>query len=530
MSHLRIRSTIETAFFQNNVKLVSDVSEIYNMATVSPGTIVTDRPVHNPECFGLPEDSKVLVFNDGMVTGRCAEARKIIEDGVDTDIYADILREEIYSTREKQLYHLSSIVGLDDSFTVKANLLMPEGHENIMLNWLLNFQIVTDEYKKMYEKSKKLNHEGEILIYSNPNWTHPDFPLGLALFDPNNNCAALLGLRYFGEHKKGTLTLAWRMASRNGFVPCHGGIKTFETNSQKNYTVGFFGLSGSGKSTLTHHEHAGKYHTKILHDDAFVISLDDGTSVALEPSYFDKTQDYPAECEDNKYLLTVQNCGVTRNSDGKVDIVTEDIRNGNGRAIKSKLWKSNRVDRFDEKINSIIWLMKDPTLPPVLKVDNPILASVFGATLATKRTNAERVSDRNLDQVVIEPYANPFRTYSLREDYESFKALFAQNDVECYIFNTGHFIDKKVPKEVTLGAIEKIVDGRAEFIEFCNSSTLSYMPFNAFQVNEDSQTYIFSLTNNLKKRLDYLYDLGRRDHLPQEAMLALETLILKINK
>ena len=41
----------------------------------------------------------------------------------------------------------------------------------------------------------------------------------------NENCAAILGMKYFGEHKKGTLTMAWALANRNGYASCHGGQK-----------------------------------------------------------------------------------------------------------------------------------------------------------------------------------------------------------------------------------------------------------------------------------------------------------------
>ena len=91
-------------------------------------------------------------------------------------------------------------------------------------------------------------------------------------------------------------------------------------------------------------------------------------SIAIEPTYFDKTADYPTGCPDNKYLLTAQNCSATLDEDGKVQLVTEDIRNGNGRAIKSKLWSPNRVDKIDEPVNAIFWIMKDPTIPPVVKL------------------------------------------------------------------------------------------------------------------------------------------------------------------
>ena len=118
----------------------------------------------------------------------------------------------------------------------------------------------------------------------------------------------------------------------------------------------------------------------------------DGSSVALEPSYFDKTQDYPMDSPENKYLLSVQNVGATLDEDGRVVLVTEDIRNGNGRAIKSKLWSPDRVDKIDEPVNAIFYLMKDPSLPPLVKVNGAILSSVMGAALATKRTTAERLA------------------------------------------------------------------------------------------------------------------------------------------
>ena len=182
-----------------------------------------------------------------------------------------------------------------------------------------------------------------------------------------------------------------------------------------------FGLSGSGKSTITHDVHSGKYDVTVLHDDAFIINAEKKYSIALEPSYFDKTSDYPMDCEDNKFILTLQNNGAVEYQDGKIYPVTEDMRNGNGRAVKSKLWSPNRVDRVNEPINAIFWLMKDPTIPPVIKLEGASLGAAMGATLATKRTSAERLAPGvDPDALVVEPYANPFRTYPLEVDYNCF--------------------------------------------------------------------------------------------------------------
>lgn len=59
----------------------------------------------------------------------------------------------------------------------------------------------------------------------------------------------------------------------------------------KNKVISVFGLSGSGKSTIPYPTWR-KLKTTVLHDDAFIISNTDGSSICLEQSYFDKTQDY----------------------------------------------------------------------------------------------------------------------------------------------------------------------------------------------------------------------------------------------
>lgn len=525
------RTTIETAFYGNNVKKVTDLKEAYRMAKASTGTIVLDMPVYRPDQIGLPEDAKILLFNDGETVGRFAGSRVILgEKGVVEADIAAILREAVYKARYKTMLHTEAYIGLDPDFMVKANLLVPETYENTLYNWLLNFQYRNDHYDGMYQESKKLGGEPDLFIFSDPDWKDPRYPNGIAYFDPEHNCAALLGLRYFGEHKKGTLTIAWGVANRNGYVSCHGGLKRMVRRDGNKHIMGVFGLSGSGKSTLTHAKHEGKYDVTVLHDDAYVISTENGSSVALEPSYFDKTQDYPLIFDDNKYLITMQNCGATIDADGKMVPVTEDIRNGNGRAIKSKLWAANRVDKMDEPINTIVWLMKDHTLPPVIKLEEPVLASVMGACLATKRTSAEKLlADTDRDALVFEPYANPFRTYALKQDYEKFKELFVSRDVDCYIINTGHFLDRKIPKEVTIGIIEKIVDQTAEFKPFGFLTGVKTIDVEGFVPDFQDEDYVELLKKSMKNRIDYLESLkefkGGRDQLPAETTDAIQKLI-----
>lgn len=525
-----IRTIIETAFYQNNVKPLNSISQAYELAKESNGTIVLDMDVYKPELLGLPSDAKVLLFNDGDVSGRAASARHILGSYdhlgqlVVKSRFEPIIKEAIYEARNTKQYHLQSYIGLDPSFMVKAHLCIPVGEENIAYSWLSNFQPITEHYQLMYQQSTPID-EGDLFIYSNPQWKHPDFPMGLAFFDPMHNCACILGMRYFGEHKKGTLTLAWALASRHGFVSCHGGLKRYQL-SNHDFVLGVFGLSGSGKSTLTHAHHNHRFEMTILHDDAFVMKEDGSFAVALEPAYFDKTQDYPSDHPDNKYLLTVQNNGVTLNHSNQKVLVTGDVRNGNGRAVKSKLWSPNREDVFLESCQAIVWLMKDPSLPPALKITDPILAATMGATLATKRTSAERLSkDVDMNQLVIEPFANPFRTYPLADDYHRFKTLLSQTNVQCYIFNTGHFLEQKVTPSMTLNALESIILNQAEFVPFGPLDSLYYLPIESFTPNFNDKDYLNLLVNRFEDRLDFIQNLDTINSLPLEAVKVLTTCI-----
>ena len=503
-----LRSTIETAFYGNNVEEVKTISEAYERAAAYKGTIVLDQEVAHAEDLGLPKGAKVLVDNGGRVTGRTAAARHLSGTGEDDKKLLGIVRDALYANREREYLTTTAYVGLDEDFMVRARLMVPSEEINNLYSWLLNFHWASDQMTAMYERSKVYEDESDILIYSDPKWKHPDHPNGFVYFDPKCNVVIVLGLPYFGELKKGTLTLAWAIAGRHGYVSCHGGMKEMITGD-KPYVAAFFGLSGTGKSTLTHAKHEDKYEIKVLHDDAFVISLDDFSSIALEPSYFDKTQDYPYGHPEQKYFVTAQNVGVSLNEAGEKVLVTEDIRNNNGRTVKSRYSTPNRVDKFDVPINSVFWLMKDETLPPVVKIEGPELAMIFGLTLTTKRSTAENlVPGTNMEKLVIEPFANPFRVYPLQEDCDSFEQLFNSGEVHGYILNTGFFMDKKITPAVTLGIIESLVEERAEFVPFGPLEELSYMPIEGYEPDFANEAYRKLLHERLNDRAQWIKEIS----------------------
>ena len=179
--------------------------------------------------------------------------------------------------------------------------------------------------------------------------------------------------------------------------------------------------------------------------------------------------------------------------------------------------------------------MKDPTIPPVVKLKGSALASVMGATLATKTSSAERVAaGTDLNALRIVPYANPFRTYPLVNDYEKFKKLVEEKNVDCYIVNTGDFMGHKCQKEDTLGILETIVEGKAKFEKWGPFEDIEIMydwsgKTGDFTPDLNDKEYVAALKNAMQNRVNAVQDFAVKkegyDKLPDEALAALQKIV-----
>lgn len=186
-----------------------------------------------------------------------------------------------------------------------------------------------------------------------------------------------------------------------------------------------------------------------MHDDAFQIDLKERVCRVWEPTLFDKTDSRDFSHPDWKYCISSQNNAIM-DINGKLYILGMDVRNGNGRAIfdRDLLGKNAYVNRCGFP-HAICWLMKDETLPPVLKFSDTALAVAMGSTLMTKRTAAENVSLEEMKKLVFEPFANPFRVYELYKDCEGFMRIF-EAGASCYCFNSGFFWTQEGKPEVKI--------------------------------------------------------------------------------
>ncbi len=454
MSH--IRAVAETLMNNPKVRKVT-AAEAYDLAMEQPGVSKTDLEIYPPlaEMYDLPKGAKVLNDCHGNIVGRTAKAR-VFYNRINPDkkrkVEGDI-REAVFQLEQHDLIKAEAVLGLDPDLMIKATFITNVPDAANVFNWLCNFkpfETMTEQYKN----SKLLDIQDIIFVAFNEWECHDDFYYKnitpqLALVDEKHNVIFNLGMRYFGERKKGTLTLAWTSGMRLNMAACHGGIKEVDFANCKEETekslgkrsIAFYGLSGTGKSSHTNsHDNGGTlpqgFKKVVLHDDAFQIDLEEKACRVWEPSLFDKTDSRGIDHSDWKYCISVMNHAMI-NASGKVVPLGLDIRQDNGRA----LFDSDLLGCWINKCSfpsAIVWLMKDNSLPPVIKYTSNDLAVAMGATLMTKRNRAENVPEEELNKLVFEPFANPFRVYELYRDVEAFNNVI-ELGASCYTFNSSNF-------------------------------------------------------------------------------------------
>ena len=451
-----LRSIAQTLCLDKRVRKVT-AAEAYELAKRQHDVMDTDLPIYPAAAkrLGLPEGATVLNNCHGRIVGRTALARRFYTrmEAVERRKVESDLREAVYAMQRYPLIKAEAILGLDTDLMIKATIVGTEDDAVNIFNWLANFTPY-EELAEAYAQSPKLPIP-DILVVGFNHWTTTDTYYHnaggpqLALVDEDANVIFNLGMRYFGERKKGTLTLAWTSGMRLGLAACHGGIKEIDfsgcadakATDMGKRSIAFFGLSGTGKSSHTNsHDNGGTlpagFSKVVLHDDAFQIDCENKVCRVWEPTLFDKTDSRPTGHPDWRYMISTMNLGLTE-ADGKVLPLGQDVRNPNGRALIDRDLLGAYVNRCSFP-NLMVWLMKDTCLPPVVRFTDKHLAVAMGASLMTRRNLAENVSEEELKKLVFEPFANPFRVYELWKDVEAFVKVFEAGAVG-YTFNSVGF-------------------------------------------------------------------------------------------
>jgi phosphoenolpyruvate carboxykinase (ATP) len=100
------------------------------------------------------------------------------------------------------------------------------------------------------------------------------------------------------------------------------------------------------------------------------------------------------------------------------------------------------------------------------------------------------------------------------------------------VLNTGSFMGKKVQPADTLGILEAIVEGKAEFKAWKPFEDLKILDWPGFPADLADATYRGEFKKRMADRLAFVQsretELGGSDKLPADALNALEDVLTKL--
>jgi len=514
-----LRLTALLAFAKNN-EPIDDPQILYDMSLDMDNVVPLGRPIKSPEKFGFRSDSPQIVWNHHNPVGRTAKARRFWHEAnaEEQKDLATIAREAVLDLQETGSITSRAYAGLDEEFCVGLQFVGNRHYPVAALSFLLNFQAFTSpEHNGFYRNSRQIDETDMLLIYD-PEWHHPDHEGGLVIIDRESKTIFVLGLAYFGEIKKGLLTLVWHAAIHERiagtdirrFLPIHGSICVINGK-----TLAIIALSGSGKSSLSRNAES------IAHDDAFVVSMVTGKVIVLEPTFFNKTDGDDIGDETTRRGLIFYNMGLVE-IEGRMDVIPKDRLVANGRVIQERPY--NAVDGYN-RIDIVSLVMKDDTLPPISLINNPALFVAFGASLMTKRTLAEALkSIEEQFSLVIEPFAQPFRSWRLNTESRMFQLFLELFKPVTVVLNTGDFIGNDISLELTRDRIlPKLTGGDLDFmpwrivpkkmVSLIKKGTLGKEYDRTFTPKTSDHEYVSKFVERMQTRIDFLTELRDKNKL-----------------
>jgi len=490
---------------------VAAPATLYDLALAQENVLALARPMQNPHLFGLPPGSRQLHWNHRNPVGRTAAARRFWHEA-DADQrkeLATITREAALAMQARGSISTTAYAGLDEEFCVGLRFVGNSHYPIAALSFLLNFQAFVSELeRRSYAESRPIAVPDLLMVYD-PDWHHPEYDKGLVVIDREAKTIFVLGLPYFGEIKKGFLTLIWHAAIAERvpgteirrFLPIHGSI--CEINGK---TVAIIALSGSGKSSLSTRAES------IAHDDAFVVSMVTGKVIVLEPTFFNKTDGDEMGDETTRRGLIFYNMGVVGGAAG-LDVVPGDRLVANGRVIQER--PANAVNGY-HRVDLVTLVMKDDTLPPVSLINDPALFVAFGASLMTKRTLAESLqSIEEQYALVIEPFAQPFRSWRFNTECRMFQLFLELFRPLTVILNTGDFMGRDISLELSRDTIlPALTAGSLEFapwrivprrmVSLPRKGAINSEYDNRFRPRTSDHDYVARFVSRMQSRIDYL--------------------------
>ncbi|MBI5178849.1 MAG: phosphoenolpyruvate carboxykinase (ATP) [Nitrospinae bacterium] len=509
--HINVGSVIEAAaiqLFSSPHTRHGGINIAYELSCQQPNVLVTDALMSDVEGVGLfNTNNKVLVSITGQDTGRSPWARHVVDkrNPEEVDKVAKLIRNVVREMISLPMVAVECYFGRSKNAMGECDFLVPQKYAKHAFDFILNFVPASDEARRLYKESRPLGFKN-IRVISHPDWVNPDWlawknrvnphdaeamkndpepPRIKMIFDPDHNIAFLLGNYYFGECKKGALSLIWSAFLSKGLgMPIHGSSKSLVMPDGKKVAFITIGLSGSGKSSLGnayHEEFIQKGWLKDVelgNDDAIVVQMDADETSGLESGLYNKTDDYRPGSFWEKTVQSAENALVIVDERGHRKPYYMDVYAKNGRCITNRQHLPGAAPvRLDTPApHYICTLQKDNTWGPIALIEDPLLQAALYITLSTKSTAAENISLAELGKLKISPGANPFGIWPHSQESDMFLRIVNRHKVKGLLLNTGGFFiseeaekagnETKIPKELSIILYPLVASGRIKWVEW----------------------------------------------------------------
>ena len=357
------------------------------------------------------------------------QTKNLLDDEFDEEDW-DAITESLTVAKERELVCLDRQVGRHPETSFTCRLFVPKPYARIALAW-----------GKLLEPA---TGEPDFQTLQLPEWDQKDGNRRRIRVLPDDGLTFVLGSDYTGEAKKSFLRLFMHRAKEQGGLGIHAGSKrvTIESDGELT-TVGqaFLGLSATGKSTLTGHgcwldEPEG---AEMLQDDVCALLPDGQVTGSEGAGLYIKTDGLDADEQPALYEAATSDEAVFENvwveENGTVDFDDTELTT-NGRAvIRREDLDSASADIDLPAVDQIFFITRNPVMPPVARLDDRQAAVAFmlGESIQTSAGDPDAAGESI--RVV---GTNPFIIGSEGEEGNRFRELIADNDVECFLINTGH--------------------------------------------------------------------------------------------
>jgi phosphoenolpyruvate carboxykinase (ATP) len=371
---------------------------------------------------------------------RCADRTK---NALDDEFTADdweAVQGAVEAAGDREMLCVDRMVGRHPEVAQHCRLFVPPEYGRIALAWgKLLEPAPADSEPDLYTVQLPDREETRIRVL------------------PEQGLTVVLGSDYTGEAKKSFLRLFMRRAKEDGGLGLHAGSKRVVLDDREE-PVGqlFLGLSGTGKTTLTGHglRLDDPEYAEMLQDDVCAL-LPDGTVAGSEGGgLYIKTDGLDADEQPQLHHAATQPSAVFENvavdDDGTVDFDDTELTS-NGRAVVRRADLPSGADDVDlPDVDQVFFITRTPNMPPIARLDDDQAAAAFmlGESVETSAGDPEKAGER-----VRVVGTNPFIVGPEGEEGNRFRELVRENDVECFLLNTGSVGGRDVGVDDTISIL-----------------------------------------------------------------------------